>query len=518
MKLFFTWLRFTSLLGLLWGISVINYEVIAQENPESAIEKLTPTSKVCSANLSSEMPSASFAIAKIINHPKFKRSRWGIEIQVLATGESLYSLNSEQFFTPASTVKLLTTAAVLSELGANYQITTPLYSVGKPPYLTSLRVKGQGDPTLSTKSLKTIVHQLQKQGIRRIEKLIVDDSYFAPPTINPTWEWLDVHSYFATAVNSTILNQNTVTLTLLPQQIGKPVKYYWSNAIAARQWQVINHAITGKANSPYNIEIDGQLGQPVLQIRGQLAVNEPPDVWDLAVIDPAQYFLESLRLYLEQAGIDVKQGVVVKQPYKNKLERELTVITSPPMQEILTEINQESNNLYAEAIAQVLAQKLNTPTASAAINQSLTKLGINSDEYLLVDASGLSRQNLITPQTLVKILRIMSRSSQSKFYRQSLAIAGVNGTLKNRFNNTEIQGYLFGKTGTLTGINSLSGYMAIPNYPTLVFSIFLNNSEVANQEIKQAIDEIVLTLHHTDKCFRSQLLNNIYLDNKNINN
>ncbi|MGL6337838.1 MAG: D-alanyl-D-alanine carboxypeptidase, partial [Waterburya sp.] len=161
MKLFFTCLRFTSLLGLLWGIFVINYEVIAQENPESVIEKLPSTSKVCSANLSS-------AIAKIINHPKFKRSRWGIEIQVLATGESLYSLNSEQFFTPASTVKLLTTAAVLSKLGTNYRITTPLYSVGKPPYLTSLRVKGQGDPTISTKSLKTIVHQLQKQGIRRI--------------------------------------------------------------------------------------------------------------------------------------------------------------------------------------------------------------------------------------------------------------------------------------------------------------------------------------------------------------
>jgi D-alanyl-D-alanine carboxypeptidase/D-alanyl-D-alanine-endopeptidase (penicillin-binding protein 4) len=237
---------------------------------------------------------------------------------------------------------------------------------------------------------------------------------------------------------------------------------------------------------------------------------------------------------LEQAGIAVNQGVVVKQPYKNKLERELTAITSPPMQEILTEINQESNNLYAEAIAQVLAQKLNTPTAIgrsprfaigaatplaiAAINQSLTKLGINSDEYFLVDASGLSRQNLITPKTLVKTLRIMSRSSQSKFYRHSLAIAGVNGTLKNRFDNTVIEGHLFGKTGTLTGINSLAGYIYLSNNPTVVFSIFINNSEASNQEIKQAIDKIILTLNHASKCSRSQSIHNIYLDNKNINN
>jgi serine-type D-Ala-D-Ala carboxypeptidase/endopeptidase (penicillin-binding protein 4) len=511
LRLFLTRFRFVSLFGLLLAIYLIHGEVQAQAKyPELRLEKSQHTSRVCSQDLSP-------AISKIINHPKFKRSRWGIEIQVLATGESLYSLNADKFFTPASSVKLLTTAAVLSKLGANYQITTPLYSVGNSPHLTSLRVKGQGDPTISTKSLKTIVHQLQQRGIRRIEKLIIDDSYFAPPKIHPTWEWLDVHSYFATAVNSTILNQNTVTLTLLPQSIGKPVKYYWSNAIAGRQWQVINQGMTGAANIPYNIEIDRELGQPVLQIRGQLAVNEPADVWDLAVVDPAQYFLESLRLSLEQAGITVTQGIVVKQAYKNKLETKLTVITSPPMQEILTEINQESNNLYAEAIAKILAQKLNTPNYIAAINQSLTQLRINSDEYLLVDASGLSRQNLITPQTLVKTLRTMSQSSQSKFYRQSLAIAGVNGTLKNRFHNTAIQGHLFGKTGTLTGINSLAGYIYLPNYPTLAFSILINNSEVSNQEIKQAIDKIILTLNHTINCSKSQSIHNIYLNNKQMN-
>lgn len=112
----------------------------------------------------------------------------------------------------------------------------------------------------------------------------------------------------------------------------------------------------------------------------------------------------------------------------------------------------------------------------------------------------------------------MSRFSQARVYRKSLSMAGVNGTLKNRFHNTVIQGHLFGKTGTLTGINSLSGYMALPNYLTLVFSIIINNSEVTNQEIKQAIDEVILTLNHTSKCFRSQSINNIYLDNKNINN
>ena len=94
--------------------------------------------------------------------------------------------------------------------------------------------------------------------------------------------------------------KNTVTLTLLPQQIGEPVKFFWDDAIAASQWQVINQATTGNADIEYAVEIDGDLGKPLLKLRGELAVNEPPDVWDLAVVDPAQYFLDSLRLQLSK--------------------------------------------------------------------------------------------------------------------------------------------------------------------------------------------------------------------------
>ena len=516
MKLVVGWLKFLSLVGLLLCTSIVGREALGERTDyETGIQNLgDDVPRICPQDLST-------AIEEIINRSKFKRSRWGIEIQTLEGGDSLYSLNGDKFFHPASSAKLLTTAAVLSELGANYRITTPIYGVGNPPSMTSLRIKGQGDPTISTKELKNIVHQLQSQGIRRIEKLIVDDSYFDPPMINPTWEWLDVHSYFATAVNSTILNQNTVTLTLLPQQLGKPVKFFWSDAIAARQWQVVNRGITGAPDIPYQVEIDGVIGKPVLQIRGELAANDPPDLWDLAVVDPAHYFLESWRLNLAKAGIAVTRGFVVSstspckgsvcadppakvnsvnQPDIDELETELTTITSPPLQQILNQINQESNNLYAEAIAKILAKKLNTKTPIEALNQSLTNLGIDSEEYVLVDASGLSRQNLITPQTLVKTLRLMSRSPQAKSYRDSLAVAGVNGTLENRFRHTSIHRNLWGKTGTLTGVGALSGYIYPTQYPILAFSILLNNSEVSNREIGQAIDEITVILNRLHKC------------------
>jgi serine-type D-Ala-D-Ala carboxypeptidase/endopeptidase (penicillin-binding protein 4) len=430
----------------------------------------------------------------VINRPELVRSRWGIEIQTL-TGESLYSLDGDKFFNPASTAKLLISAAGLLELGADYRIKTPIYSEGNPPVLDSLRIQGRGDPTISTQSLKDLAQQLQARGVRQITNLIIDDSYLAPPTINPTWEWDDVHSYFATSVNSTILNQNTVTLTLLPQEIGQPVKFFWNDAIAASQWRVINQATTGKKDLKYAVEIDEDLGQPLLKLRGELAVNEPPDIWDLAVVDPAQYFLESLRLHLSQAGITVTRGTVVEQEVEQGTE--FTAIYAPPLQKILGEINQESNNLYAEVLGKILAQELKVKTSVVAINQSLQQLGIEPEEYVLVDASGLSRQNLVTPQTLVKVLRLMSQHSDSKVaqaYRQSLAIAGTKGTLKKRFMNTPIANHLWAKTGTLTGVGALSGYLRTQSNKTLVFSILVNNSELENPEIRQAIDEIVLII------------------------
>ncbi|NJK56775.1 MAG: D-alanyl-D-alanine carboxypeptidase/D-alanyl-D-alanine-endopeptidase [Pleurocapsa sp. SU_5_0] len=500
MKLVFNYFKLLGILCFLSGNPLVVTATSAQGQPKTTLDNLDHKPKCfCSQDLSQ-------AIEQVISRPELARSRWGIEIQTL-TGESLYSLDGDKFFNPASTAKLLVSAAGLQELGADYRLKTPIYSQGNAPVLKVLRVKGQGDPTISTRSLKNIVHQLQAKGVKQIENLIIDDTYFAPPTINPTWEWADVHSYFATAVNSAILNQNTVTLTLLPQQIGQPVKFFWDDAIAANQWRVINQATTGKADLEYAVEIDGDLGQALLKLRGELAVNEPPDVWDLAVVDPAQYFLESLRFHLAQGGITVTRGTVIEQEVEGKnqdfLDTELTAIYAPPLRKILAEINQESNNLYAEVLGKILAQELQVATPIDAINKSLKQIGIKPDEYVLVDASGLSRQNLVTPQTLVEILRLMSQSTTSKTaqaYRQSLAIAGIKGTLKNRFIDTPIESRLWAKTGTLTGVGALSGYLQTKSNSTLILSILVNNSELENKEIRQAIDEIVVIVNQLESC------------------
>ena len=430
-------------------------------------------------------------IEAIIDRPQFKQSRWGIAIGELATEDIIYSLDGDKFFIPASTVKLLTTAAALNELGADFRITTPIYATGNLPHLDTVRIKGKGDPTITSEIIENIVQQFKVLGIRSIKKLIIDDSYFSLPAIDPTWEWLDTYYYYATAVNSVILDRNTVRLTLLPQQIGQPVKLQWGDRIASRQWQIFNRGITALPNSEYSIEINGVLGKPVLNIRGKLPQDNEEDVWDLAIVDPANYFLATFRDLLSQEGINVTQGIVVTETIQNKEERIIAQMYSPPLKELIKEINRESNNLYAEVLLKILAKKLNINDPIEALEISLNKLDISSDNYSLKDASGLSRQNLMTPETLVQILSVMANTNFD--YRSSLAIAGSNGTLKNRFINTEVQNNLWGKTGSLSGVVTIAGYL-ISARQTIVFSILVNNFNDKNQIVHQAVDEILLLL------------------------
>jgi len=170
------------------------------------------------------------------------------------------------------------------------------------------------------------------------------------------------------------------------------------------------------------------------------------------------------------------------------------------LQQILKEINQDSNNLYAEVLGKILAKKSRQETTTDAIELSLKTIGIKPTEYVLVDASGLSRQNLITPQTLVNTLRIMSQLPEGESYQKSLAVAGISGTLKRRFLNTSVAGNLWGKTGTLTGVGTLSGYIIDQKNPSLVFSILVDNSELKSKTIRQVIDEIIVITNQHNQC------------------
>ncbi len=448
---------------------------------------------VCQADLKGK-------IDDILSQEKLQRFHWGILVKTLDSQTTLYELNSQKYFIPASNVKLLTTAAALINFGANYQITTPIYGSGKFPNLTVVKVVGQGDPTLTSEQLETLAKQLKTKGIRRIDNLIVQDNSLKHQSINPTWEWEDIQFYYAPTVNALILNENAVILTLKPQELGQKLIIEWSDTFAAKQWEINNQTVTGQENTPYSVSINRNFEKPLLTITGSLAINSDPDIFGMAVVNPGEYFLNSLQSYLQKEGIIVINSEVIYGDSTIDNLAKITEIRANSLQEIITKANQESNNLYAESLLNLLETNTSQNDSIDHLKKILNQLGLEPNLYHLKDGSGLSRHNLVTPEAFVNLLTLMTQTPAGNIYRDSLAIGGVNGTLENRFRNTVIEGKIQAKTGTLSGTSSLSGYINPPNYRPLAFSIIVNQSDLPPSQLREVIDKIVINLGYLKQC------------------
>ncbi len=482
---------FISLIILFLSIQIGSIQEIAKA--QTPVTQITPKKSICSTQLSS-------AINNIINRPQFSRVRWGILIKTLSSDNILYSQDSQKYFIPASNMKLFTTAAALQQLGADFRIRTSIYDDGNGV----LRVVGRGDPSFKNAQLTILSKQLYQQGIREINQLIADDSYFQGEVVNSSWEWEDIQADYGAPVNSLIINENAATLTISPQTIGQPLKLEWAEPTEAYWWKIENNTITTQANEPGFVEVNRDLKGQIIRIKGQLAVNSHPEITGLAVFDPITNFIRQFRQNLAREGITVKE--TVRSDYHNN-DKEIAAVESPPLSKLLIETNVNSNNLYAEALLRSLAIKkpaeTNQNTADIGlevVRETLTQLGVEPEGYVIVDGSGLSRKNLTTPAALVQLLQGIAKSSQAEVFRASLPIAGVKGTLKNRFINTAAAGIMQGKTGSMTGISALSGYVNAPNYQPLVFSIIVNQSEQPGRVMRTAIDEIVVLLAQLKRC------------------
>ncbi|MEC4818441.1 MAG: D-alanyl-D-alanine carboxypeptidase/D-alanyl-D-alanine-endopeptidase [Scytonema sp. PMC 1069.18] len=471
---------------------------IAQDLAQAQTE-VAPTQTTAKTICSSQLP---IYIDAIINRPLFRRARWGILVQPLSSNQTLYSHDAQKYFIPASTTKLLTTAAALQQLGSDFRIRTSVYSDGNG----GLRVVGRGDPSLSDTQLAALAKQLNEKGVKVVRRLYADDSYIRGAIVHPSWEWEDIQSDYGAPVNSFMLNQNVFSLKLLPQTAGRPVKVVWTDPDEARQWLTINQALTTAENQPRFVNITRDFKGRNLYIEGQLPVNSEPASVDLPVLEPVDYFLRRFRRALAAEDIRVVEpfGLALV----TKSEQELAFVESPPLKELISQTNVNSNNLFAESLLRALAIKKlpKSTTQSSAdaglevIKTTLTQLGVDSTGYSIVDGSGLSRKNLISPETLVQTLQVMTKSPVAEIYRASLPVAGKTGTLTNRFRNTPAEGIVQAKTGTMTGVVSLAGYINVPKYSPVVFSIMVNQTEQPASIVRKAMDEIVVTLSQMQRC------------------
>jgi serine-type D-Ala-D-Ala carboxypeptidase/endopeptidase (penicillin-binding protein 4) len=506
--------------AMLWLSAPTAIALPIPSNNQPTTPNNRPPSGICPAQLSAR-------IDAIINQPDFARARWGILIQAIDRApQTLYDRDSTRFFLPASNAKLFTTAAALTKLGGDYRIRTAI--VGAPSDrakgVWNLRLIGKGDPSFGEAQLKNLVQQMKRQGVQQINQLTLDDRGFAGEAVNPAWEWGDLQESYGSIVNSLILNQNALSVTITPQQLGQPLRLQFNQPQAIAGWTIVNQTKTVAPTEPEFTSITRDISQPILRVSGQFRVGASADTVEFAAPDPVLVWRDRIALALREAQIPLQQVTVLSLGLApglspglggdNPADRELAFVESPPLRELIRETNQASNNLYAEALLKQLGTGLAiSPQPSPAqlgesatdaglttLQNSLKAIQVNPTGYQLVDGSGLARLNLASPAAIVQVLQGMASSPLAQDYRRSLSVAGRSGTLSTRFRNTAAQDILVGKTGTITNVAALSGYIAPPQYQPLAFSILLNQSTLSAPAQRQAIDQIVFLLAQLRRC------------------
>jgi len=417
----------------------------------------------------------------------------------------LINRDGDRAFIPASNQKILTSAAALHFLSADFRIATSLMTEIAPEngeIKGNLWVIGRGDPTLtSAKGLRELVQNLRGRNIQTIRGEIKFLPALRAKPLSRGWEVQDLHEYYAAPTSAFTLDENSHYWTVTPTKRGQPVQFSWDFPELVTGWRIDNRATTSPANGSYTLYTERiiEKGQKILRLGGTIPENEEPELGGVTIPDQVAYFRERLQAELQQQGIKVLgENINLGTP-----RYELVNYLSPTLGEILPNINKESNNLHAELLLRILGNRLHEvePDAYAGgiimVRKFVSNLGQSIAGIVIADGSGLSRYNLVTPRLLVNILKAMSDQPN---FRTSLAIAGVDGTLKKRFRNTIGANNIRAKTGTITGAVSLSGYLNNPDLGEIVFSIMINNTNQSSAESRRAIDAIALLLLQLKRC------------------
>lgn len=460
-----------------------------------------------------------------ITQPRFAAAMWGVKVVSRETGKTLFEHNSQKLFSPASNSKLYTVALALDRLGADYRIKTSLYSASKPDQSGVLQgdlvVYGRGDPTINARlhngdiyqALEPLVSALTNAGVRTITgDLVADESHFHGPPFGSGWAWDDLENSYGAEISALTINDNTLQVTVKPgDRAGAPGKLAVSPETS---WLIFsNHTETVAKGGRRNVNFYRPLNEHLVYISGQVPLDDAGYTEDLTIPNPPGLFIALLQSAMIRHGIKV-QG---KLRTMNWLDREADPIAfdhltefggmeSLPMRDIAREVQKPSQNLYADLLLAQVGEKTRAAGAGRdqtseelgvrELNKFLAEAGVKKGDVLFEEGSGLSRNNLTTPNATVALLQFMSRHKSAEVYLNSLPIAGVDGTLRSRMKGTPAAGNVRAKTGTLRWANSLSGHVTTAAGEHLIFSIMLNRyySPEPNRSGRAEVDPIAVML------------------------
>lgn len=451
-----------------------------------------------------------------------RRAYWGVRIVDLATGAAAYERNGDRGFIPASNTKLLSTALALTRLGPDFRFTTKVMSAAPPDtggrISGDVRFVGNGDPNLSARILPykkdeygpdplhdvaDLADQIVAKGVHRIEGNIVgDDTAFVYEPFPDGWAIDDPIWEYGAPVSALTLNDNAVSMTISPGlQTGDLAGLIMSPPLDEL---VILNRVRTVASGETQISFDRLPGSSQLTVRGQIARAAVAYSAKLGIDDPALFAARALRSELTKRGVVITGGAVARHrapedtlPVEGGIE--LARHISRPLVEDLQVTDKESQNLHAELALLNVARVKNgigsRKTALAEMKAFLHDIGVEPGDYFLRDGSGLSRMTLVSPAAFTTLLVHMYNSPLREHWVTLLPIGAENGTLKNRFASAKkAAGLVHAKTGSISHVTALSGYVLPDSGKAYAFSIIANNLNGPAAEARAIIDKIVLTL------------------------
>jgi serine-type D-Ala-D-Ala carboxypeptidase/endopeptidase (penicillin-binding protein 4) len=468
------------------------------------------------------LPALQARLAALLDQPRFAQAQWGVKVVSFDSGQTLFERNADKLLQPASNAKLYTAALALDRLGPDYRIQTSFYAAAKPDARGvihgDLLVYGRGDPSFSArfnggdykKALQPVLDALLAAGVKKIDGGIIgDESYFHGAPFGSEWAWEDLQEYYGAPASALTFQDNVIDLRFKPGRAAADP----CAIVTLPETSIVtfsNRTQTAPPGISGRIRLYRPLGESAVYAWGSVPRGSPGESESVSVPRPALWFVTMLKEGLARQGVTVTGGVRQEDwltreasPIPWSHLTEIASVPSRPLAEIVKQTLKPSENLYAQLLwLQVGAKAAATNGASdrsteaqglSEMQQFLRSAGLSPNMAKLDEGSGLSRASLVTPSATVQLLTFMNSNRCRDAFVDALPVASVDGTLRNRFKGTVAAGNLRAKTGSLGGVNTLSGYVTTAGKEKLVFSIMLNNNRDEG-EGRAAIDAVALQL------------------------
>ncbi len=453
-------------------------------------------------------------LKEILARKPFRFVRLGFVLREPGDPKPLLSHNGSMGFMTASNMKLISSATALEVLGPKHRFSTQFVALGKQKgkvWDGDLEIIGSGDPTFGarafckksvTEVFDGLILALKRRGISEIRGDILGVDDVQPDEIMGLgWDWSYHADWYAAQVSGLCFNENCLDFLFSGKELGKPLEFRMEPDTS--YVTVLNRTRVVPAGQAFEVFFHRGLGTNVITLSGTFPLGKKKKRDWASVENPTGFCASVCKESLERAGIRVAGKARDRdelEGYKESLSKTvLETHLSPPLAEIVFSLNKRSQNLYAEQLVRMAGKARggdgSMVDARRTVNEVLNRLGVSTKQFFMADGSGLSRLNLVKPKLLAALLAGMWKSKNRKTFFRSLPIGGKDGTLRRRFPLGH-PGYLrvHAKTGYISKVIALSGYITRKGKEPLVFSILVNDFFASNAKILKGVDDLVAAI------------------------